>query len=101
MNLNVDLKPQTEQKIKRILEQYQDKEIFFQDIIENKINELKNGIINIEIDLKKFEKKYHLSTEDFYRQFISGDLEDEEDYITWSGIYEMQLKNKEKLAELE
>ena len=101
LNLDFELQPETEQKMKRILDQYTDKEVFFQDIIKYQVNELKNGIHNIEIDLRDLERKYQLSSEDFYRQFKNGELDDQEDFILWSGIYEMQQENKKKLAELE
>ena len=101
MNLDFTLQPETEQKMKRILDQYPDKEVFFQDIIKNQINELKNGIHNIEIDLKEFEQKYQLSSEDFYDKFKNGKFDDQEDFILWSGIFEMQVRNKKKLVELE
>ncbi|HLP49095.1 MAG TPA: hypothetical protein VK469_24345 [Candidatus Kapabacteria bacterium] len=100
LNLDFVLQPKTEQRIKRILDQYQDKEVFFQDIIKNQINELKNEIHNIEIDLKEFEERYHLSSEDFYNRFTNGELGDDEDFMLWSGIYEMQLDNQKKLLEL-
>lgn len=101
LNIDFVLQPDTEQKMRRILDQYPDKEVFFQDVIQNQINELKNGIHNIEIDLKEFVQKYRLSSEDFYRQFKNGDLGDQEDFMIWAGIYEMQLQNKKKLIELE
>ncbi len=101
LNLDFVLQPETEQKMKRILDQYPDKEVFFQDIIKNHINELKNGVHNIEIDLKEFEQRYQLSSEDFYHQFKNGELDDQEDFMLWSGIYEMQLQNKKKLVDLE
>lgn len=100
LNLDFVLQPETELRMKRILDQYQDKEVFFQDIIKNQIDELKNGIHNIEIDLKEFEEKYHLSSEDFYKRFTNGEFGDEEDFMLWSGIYEMQLENQRKLLEL-
>lgn len=101
LNWNFELQPEIEEKMQLILDQYPDKESFFQDIINNQVNELMNGIHNIEIDLKEFEKKYQRSTENFYRQFKNGELDDRNDFIVWSGIYEMQLENKKKLAELE
>jgi predicted mannosyl-3-phosphoglycerate phosphatase (HAD superfamily) len=101
LNLSFDLQPETEQKFIRIMEQYSDKEEFFQDIIRYQIDELKNSIHNIEIDLKELEQKHCLSSEEFYRKFTNGDLGDEEEYILWSGIYEMQSANKKKLTELE
>ena len=101
LNLDFVLQPETEKKMKRILDQYPDKEVFFQDIIKSQINELKNGIHNIEIDLKEFEQRHRLSSEDFYHQFKNGELGDQEDFMLWAGIYEMQLQNKKNLAELE
>jgi hypothetical protein len=101
LNIDFSLQPETEQKMKRILDQYPDKEVFFRDIIKNQINELKNGIHNIEIDLKELEQRYQLSSEDFYHQFKNGELGDQEDFMLWAGIYEMQLENKKKLVELE
>jgi len=35
--------------------------------------------------LAEFEKKYSLSSEEFYRRFQSGSLGDSDDYIDWSG----------------
>ncbi|MBW8050021.1 MAG: hypothetical protein FVQ77_06720 [Cytophagales bacterium] len=101
LKLNIKLQPETEEKIRLMLAQHSDKEIFFQGIIKHKINELKNGIVNIKIDLQQFEEKYNLSTEDFYNKFINGELGDEEDFLIWSGIYEMQLRNEKELKKFE
>jgi len=101
IKLSFELQPETEQKFTRIMEQYSDKEEFFQDIIRYQVDELKNSIRNIEIDLRELEQKYCLSSEEFYRKFTNGELGDEEEYILWSGIYEIQLENKKKLIELE
>ena len=100
LNLNVELQPETEQKLIRIMEHYSDKETFFQEIIRYQVDELKNSIHNIEVDLRELEQKYDLSSEEFYRRFTNGELGDAEEYILWSGIYEMQLENKKKLTEL-
>jgi hypothetical protein len=100
-NLCVELQPETEQKFFRIMDRYSDKEDFFRDIIRYQVDELKNSIHNIEIDLRDFEEKYKLSTEEFYRNFTKGAMDDSEDFILWSGIYEMQLDNKKKLIEIE
>ncbi len=100
LNLSFKLQPETEQKFTRIMEQYSDKEQFFQDIIRYQVDELKNSIHNIEIELRELEQKYSLSSKEFYLKFTNGELGDEEEYILWSGIYEMQLENKKKLIEL-
>lgn len=101
LNLTFDLTKKTEKKFKKILALYTNKEIFAQNIIDYQTSELRNGIINMQIDLKKFEDKYRLSTKKFYGQFESGQLGDNDDYIIWAGVYEMLLDNKKRLEELE
>lgn len=52
---------------------------------------------HLQFDLKRYEQKYQLATEDFYRQFSQGATDDREDYIVWAGLYEMLCKNEERL----
>jgi hypothetical protein len=101
LSLNLDLTNKTEIKLKKILEQYPNSELFAQNIIDFQTSELKKGIVNIEIDMKEFEQKYNLSTQEFYQQYQSGKLGDDEDYLIWAGIYEMRLLNQKRLDELE
>ena len=61
----------------------------------------KEKMSNIEIDLKNFEKKYNLTSKDFYKKFESGEIGDDEDYIIWAGIHEMLIQNRKRLAEFE
>jgi len=101
LDLSLNLTEDTEKKLRKILDQYPDEEQFAQSIIDYEIGEIKKGIINIQIDLKNFEKKYNLSTENFYKNFESGKLGDQKDYMIWAGIYEMLLQNEKRLMELE
>lgn len=101
MEFALDLKEETKKKLKKILDQYSDKEVFAKNIIEYETSQLKNGIVNILIDLKKFEKKYQIASKDFYQKFESGEVGDDEDYMIWAGIYEMLTQNQKRLAELE
>ena len=78
------------------LDQYSDKEVFAKNIVEYETAQLKKGIINIQLDLKSFEKKYGLSSKNFYQKFKSGEFSDDEDYIIWAGIYEMLNQNKKR-----
>jgi hypothetical protein len=100
LNLKLDIDQDTEQKIKKILEYSQNEETFVQNIIDHQINELQKGITNLRIDLKEFEKNYKMSTEEFYQKFEQGISGDSEDFIIWSGIYEMLQENEIKLKEL-
>jgi len=66
------------------------------------INQLKRGIQNIKIDLAYFENKFGITTEKFYERFRAGDYADEKnDYLEWSGEYEILLDYEKELKELE
>jgi len=99
ITLQLDIQPQTEKQLKRIISYHQDQEIFAKNFLNYHINELKKGITNIRIDLKQFEKIYQMSTKNFYDEFENGKRNDHEDYITWAGLYEMYCENKQQLEE--
>ncbi len=101
LNLNLELSPETEKRLKSIFDQYEDQEILAKNIINYQISEIKKAIINIELDLKYFEKRYNFSSETLYRKSKSGELDDREDFMLWLGIYEMLIDNKNKLKILE
>lgn len=96
MNLQADMR----KKIKFILSQYSDTDVFFQNIINYQINLLQSEIINFRADLDDFEKNYGISSENVYKQYKEGKTDDGEDTLLWIGLYEMLLENKEKIAKL-
>lgn len=100
LNLQLHIQPQTEKKLKKILTYAQDEEMFAQNIIVYQIKELQKGILNLRLDLREFEEKYQMSSDEFYKEFSQGISEDNEDFIVWSGIYEMLRENEMKLWEL-
>ena len=97
LNIQLQLKPQTEERLKKVLAFYQDQEIFAENLIAYQIAELKKGILNIRLDLMQFEEQYQLSTAEFYRKFSEGIFGDEDDFMIWAGIYELYLKTKEEI----
>jgi hypothetical protein len=100
--LQLNLKPETEEKFLTLLKSYKNEETFAEKLIEHQITELKKGIFNIELDLHWFEKKYSLSTKAFYEKWQSGELGDEnEDFFIWSGIYEGLQRKHKKLEKLQ
>jgi hypothetical protein len=101
LDLHLDVRPKTAQRLRRILELSPDSETFAQNVIAYQIAELRRGILNVRLDLKEFEEKYRLSTEDFYRQFNQGAIDDREDYVVWAGLYEILHRNEERLQGLE
>jgi hypothetical protein len=100
LNFQLAVKPQTEQRLKKILNQIQDAEIFAQGFIHYQISELQKSNLNIKLDLKEFEIKYKMTSETFYKNFTQGGLDDAEDFMIWSGLYEMFCQNKNQLNEL-
>ncbi len=101
VNIQLELQPQTEECLRKVLALYYNQEVFAQNIIAYQIAELKRALFNIRLDLQQFEQKYQLTTEEFYQQFQTGSIEDTEDVITWAGIYEMFQKNTRNLQELQ
>ena len=96
INLQLDLQPYTEKKLKKVISYHQDQEIFAQSFLNYHIAELKKGIMNLRVDLKQFEDNYQISTEKFYKEFEKGNRSDQEDFIIWAGLYEMYKQYKDK-----
>ena len=101
LSINLDLKPKTEKIFRKILQDYKDNhDLFVKNIFEYQIGELQREKFNLELDLKSYEKKHKLSTEDFYKKYSAGELSDDTDYMIWAGIHEMLIRSKKKLEEL-
>ena len=58
------------------------------------LEELIRSIHTLENHLQKFEEKYHLRSEDFYRLVSDGKLEQSEQFIEWLGVYQIKLKRE-------
>jgi hypothetical protein len=101
VDLHLELKPQTALKLKRVLDLHPDQETFARNVITYQIMELNKAILNLHLDLKAFEEKYHRTSADFYTQFTRGEMDDSEDYILWAGLYEMLIENQTRLASLQ
>ena len=99
--IQLQLSKKTEKRLKQIMLLHSDSDSFFNKMIDYQINELKLGILNIEKDLNKYEKKYDIDTKAFYEKFEKGEFGDDDDYIVWAGIYEMSLRDKLKLEQLQ
>jgi len=100
LNFQLAIQPKTEQRLRKILNNTQDYEAFAQGIINYQITELQKAILNSQLDLQSYKKSYQMPSDSFYEKFLQGDLNDEEDFIIWSGLYELLIENKNKLCEL-
>jgi len=98
--IQLKLSHSTEQRLKQVMLLYQNTDAFFNKMIDYQISELKLGLHNIEKDLKEFEQKYEMTSKSFYSKFEIGEIDDQEDFMIWAGIYEMFLRDKQKINKL-
>jgi len=100
LNFQFSVQPQTEQRLKKILTSVQDAESFARSIIAYQISELQKSILNLRLDLNELEQKYQMTSQEFQEKFSQGVLEDDADFMVWSGLYEMLCQNQLQLREL-
>ena len=100
-DLQINLEPHIEQRIKYLINKNPNKEKLFTDLISYKIAELEKALFEMEKDLRKYEKQYQISSEVFYQLFEDGKYGDEDDYMIWAGLYELSQNNKNELIKLQ
>jgi type VI protein secretion system component Hcp len=98
--LSLDLSSETEKGIRSVLSHYANIDEFFRSVLQYQRLQLSNEIIQFQSEMIDFEKKYNLSTPEFYQKYKKGEMGDSEDTLLWAGVYEMYLENKNKLSEL-
>lgn len=98
--VTIELENHLAEKLNKLVSFFGDKETLFASFIEYHKKKAQREISRMQQDLDKFEEKYKMSSTIFFEQFESGKLDDSQDFILWSGIYEMQLASKQKLQEL-
>jgi hypothetical protein len=70
-------------------------------LIDIQIAMYRSNIKEISAELKGFEKKFGMSSEECYRRFESGELGDKGDFFEWIGLYENILLYKKRIEMLE
>lgn len=101
LDFQLSVQPETEKRLKKILNTIKDPENFAQSIIDYQIAELQKSNLNLKLELADLEKQYQMTSEEFSQKFSQGILGDAEDFIIWSGLYEMLLQNEANLHELQ
>lgn len=48
-------------------------------------------------ELKIYEQRLGMTSEDFFRKFNAGELGDSADFFEWSALYQMYLRASERL----
>lgn len=51
LDFQLNIKPNTAKRLKKIIESYSDQETFAQNVIDYQLSELKRGILNLQLDL--------------------------------------------------
>lgn len=54
----------------------------------------------LEGQLRQFEERYRLRSDDFYRLVQDGRLEQSADFIEWFGLYEIKCKREQQYRRL-
>ena len=52
-------------------------------------------------DLAELERKYGVSSEEFYEKFQAGQMSDEADFMEWNALYKMTTKLRNRLGILQ
>ncbi|MBU4373119.1 MAG: hypothetical protein KJ714_01500 [Euryarchaeota archaeon] len=64
--------------------------------LRSKIEEINQKLNNLYENMRYFEKKYGMKTEEFYKQFVSGKLGDDMDFFEWKASAEIYNELKEE-----
>lgn len=99
--ITIELNSDLAQKVEKLVDSYgENKNMLFEDFIKTHQDKIRLKIEKIDKDLKKYEEKYAMTSEDFYNEFEKGEAGDSHDFIIWAGIYEMQLNSKNELRKI-
>ena len=103
-SITLSLDEQTQNRFNKLLNFYGDNySMIINAMIDYRINELKKGIRNIELDILVYEKKYEMKSSIFYKKYQQAHFEEnshENDFMIWSGIYETYQEFKNELKQI-
>jgi len=101
LNLNLNVRPQTARRLKKVLEFSRDEESFAQNVIAYQVAELNRAILTLRLDIKAMEEKHQMTSAVFYEGYRQGKMDDREDFMVWAGLCEMLAENEKRLQGLE
>ena len=64
------------------------------------LNDAIQDIHGLNAELTRLEQRYNLLSDDFYRLYRAGELEQNLDFIKWVGFYEAKLEREARYREL-
>jgi hypothetical protein len=102
--LTLEIDVESENRFRKLLNIYGSNYTkLINSMFDYRINELKKGIRNIELDFLIYEKKYKMKSSDFYVDYEKGVFGIEShnnDFMIWSGEYESYLEFQNELKQL-
>lgn len=66
-------------------------------IISYEIAKTAEELKELKEELKAYEKRFKMGSEDFFSKFSAGELGDSADFFEWSALYQMYLRTFERL----
>jgi len=67
-------------------------------IISYEIAKTTRELEELKEELTFFERRFKMNSEDFFRKFHDGELDDSADFFEWSAMYKMYLRACERLT---
>jgi hypothetical protein len=102
--LTLELDVQTENRFSKLLNiNGSNYSRLINSMFDYRINELKKGIRNIELDLLSYEKKYNIKSLDFYTDYengLFGESSHSNEFMIWSSEYESYIEFQNELKQL-
>ncbi|MBM3236150.1 hypothetical protein FJZ31_07605 [Candidatus Poribacteria bacterium] len=74
--------------------------LLLDNAVKSEINSIELGIKRASQKMKKFERKYKMSSEEFYNAFSNGELGDDFDFMEWAGEYELLVDLEQDIEKL-
>jgi len=73
--------------------------LILRNSLERELKLIEHSIEKTIKKLKEFEDKYGISSEEFYRKFERGEVEDSQEFMLWASEYEaLKLLEKDREA---
>jgi hypothetical protein len=66
-------------------------------IISYEIAKTTEELEDLRTELKVYEDRFKMSSDDFFNKFSAGELGDSADFFEWSALYQMYLRSSERL----
>ena len=72
-----------------------------QAALDHEVRLLKIGLQKTTRHLQQFEQRFGMESQDFYRDYQTGKIGDDMEYMKWAGEYETLLQLQEDYADIQ